>query len=150
MNAPGHEPIQRCAGGELPAEEIGALQEALSADAGLRALYLDYVNLDTALGVLAETRARAGPDKATVFPRPSVRPAPRAWRWRAAATASAALIMFALLARHRAVAPERPDIAAVTASTHTAISRLHADVPSVLPAWMSPTASLLDGSGSPN
>ena len=49
-----HEQIQRYVNGQASAEEAAALQAALNEDAELRALYLDYMNLDVALGAAAE------------------------------------------------------------------------------------------------
>jgi len=40
--------------------------------------------------------------------------------------------------------PTGPDIAAVITSSQGAIARLSLDATSALPAWMSPTASLLE------
>ena len=44
-----HEQIQRYMNGQASTEEAAALQTALKNDADLRALYLDYMNLDVAL-----------------------------------------------------------------------------------------------------
>ena len=55
-----HEQIQRYVAGESTQEETIALQQALKDDAELRALYLDYLNLDVALGAAAEAEAMTG------------------------------------------------------------------------------------------
>ncbi|MDR3404906.1 MAG: hypothetical protein P4L99_20545 [Chthoniobacter sp.] len=52
-----HEIIQRHAAGEATAKEAAALQAALREDADVRALYLDYMNLDVALGATADAAA---------------------------------------------------------------------------------------------
>jgi len=151
MNNHWHEAIQRHLDGQAGAEESAALHQALKEDAGLRAHYLDHLNLDASLDAMANAAAaenRIGslaPDG-----RPVSRPALRHWRWFAATAACAALALLVVFSRHRAAARAQPDIAAVTSATHTAISRLRADVPPVLPAWMSPTASLLEPPGFPN
>ena len=53
MNTDWHDIIQRYIAGTLADEESAALQDALKADAELRALYLDYMNLDVALEAAA-------------------------------------------------------------------------------------------------
>jgi hypothetical protein len=40
--------------------------------------------------------------------------------------------------------PSRPDIAAIIASTQSRIASLSVEPPSLIPAWATPTASLLD------
>ena len=146
MNAHWHEQIQRCMTGDAAPEEIAALQQALKNDAELRALYLDYMNLDVALGAAAEMAASAENEigRTTAFPQPTARPSPHYWRWLAAAAACAALIVSAMLPKHRDASRARPDIAAIISSTQSAIARLSVEPPSLFPAWASPTASLLD------
>lgn len=152
MNSHWHEQIQRHMNGQLSAEESDALCEALKRDADLRALYLDYMNLDAALGAMAEAEA------ATVFKtnRPaSSRPAQaplgwRRWFWLAPSAASAALVLlFGVISEHRAASSPQTDIGELTSSARTAISRLRPDVPPSIPAWMSPTAPLLREPGNP-
>ncbi len=63
MNDHWHEKIQRCMTGDATQEEVAALQDALKNDAELRALYLDYLNLDLAL----ETAAMAMGQSMVVF-----------------------------------------------------------------------------------
>ncbi len=57
MNHDWHDLIQHYIAGTLADDEALALQNALKSDADLRALYLDYMNLDVALGSHAESRA---------------------------------------------------------------------------------------------
>ncbi len=147
MNADWHEQIQRCMTGDATPEEIAALQAALNDDAELRALYLDYMNLDAALGAAAETAAITENETGRItafFPRPSARLSPRYWGWLAATAACAALIVFSMLPKHRNSVRVRPDIVAAISATESAIARLSVEPPSLFPAWASPTASLLD------
>jgi hypothetical protein len=65
------------------------------------------------------------------------------WRWFAAA-ACAALVVFAMLPKHRDVSRKHPDIMAIISSTQSVIARLSIEPLSTIPAWASPTASLLD------
>jgi hypothetical protein len=146
MKSHWHEQIQRYANGQSSAEEAAALEAALNEDAELRALYLDYMNLDVALSAAAEaatiTEIKIG--KANSFPRPSARWSSHPWRWVAAAAACAALIVFAMLPRHHDPSPSRPDIAATISSTQGAIARLSVEPPSLFPEWVSVTDSMLD------
>ena len=138
-----HEQIQRYVNGQSSAEEAASLQAALNEDAELRALYLDYMNLDVALGAAAEmaTITENGTGRMATFPQP---PAPHYWRWLAATAACAALAVLAVLPSHRKTPRAQPDIAAVISSTQIHISRISVEPPSLFPAWASPTASLLD------
>ena len=54
MKSHWHEQIQRYVNGLASPAEAAALQAALNQDAELRALYLDYMNLDVALSAAAE------------------------------------------------------------------------------------------------
>ena len=148
-----HEQIQRTVNGQSSAEEIAALREALNADAELRAWYLDYMNLDAALGAAADAAVIAenatGSSETARFPRPRARLSPHFWRWLAATAACAALVVLALFPSHRDASRARPDFAAAISSTQSAIARLSVEPASVLPAWISPTASLLDQPGFP-
>lgn len=139
MNAHWHEQIQRCVAGDAEPKEIAALQQALKKDAELRAFYLDYLNLDMALGAAAEaatiTENRLNNTTAV---------SPHHWRWLAATAACAALVALALLPAHRDSSQTQPDIADTISSTQGAIARLSIEPPSLFPAWSSPTASLLD------
>lgn len=140
-----HEHIQRYLNGQSSAEEAAALHQALNEDAELRSLYVDYANLDVALGVAAEnadfTEDEFG--KTLSFPTTRSRSSPRSWQWLAAAAACAALIGFFVLAKSRESAPARPDIAATIAATQSAISRLSVEPAASPSLWTSPTASLL-------
>jgi anti-sigma-K factor RskA len=141
-----HEQVQRYVNGESSEEEAAALEAAMNEDAELRALYLDYMNLDVALGAVAEMTAIAGngTDRMAAFPQPAARLSLHYWRWLAATAACAALAVLALHPRHRDALRERPDLVATISSTQNAIARLSVEPPASLPAWMSPTASMLD------
>lgn len=146
MNAHWHDQIQRCLAGDATPEETAALQQALKDDAELRALYLDYLNLDVALGAAAEAAALSGneADRMAVFPQPPARLFPHYWRWLGAAAACAALVVLAILPKRRDDSRPLPDVAAAISTAQNAIARLSVEPPATLPAWMSPTASLLD------
>jgi anti-sigma-K factor RskA len=146
MSARWHEQIQRYMTGEAASEEIAALQQALKDDAELRVLYLDYLNLDVALGAAAELAALAENTigRTTAFPQIPVPSSRRHWRWLAATAACAALVLYLVFSKHRQSPRAQPDIAAALSSSQSAVARLSIDPPSVFPAWSSPTASLLD------
>jgi hypothetical protein len=57
MNHDWHDLIQRYIAGTLLDNEVLALQDGLKSNKALRSLYLDYMNLDVALGSHAESRA---------------------------------------------------------------------------------------------
>ena len=140
-----HEQIQRYVDGQASAEEVAALQAALNENAELRALYLDYMNLDVALGAAAEaaTIAENGIARITTCPRyPLIRHRTTGVGLRRRRVL--ALVIDRMLSRHRNPSPTRPDIAAVCSSTQEAIARLSVEPPSSFPAWASPTASMLD------
>lgn len=77
--------IQRYADGRASAEEVAALQNAMREDAGLRAQFLDYVNLDESLAAAAAAREELAPIHRTYRPEAArlIR-WPVAWSWRAA------------------------------------------------------------------
>jgi anti-sigma factor RsiW len=142
-----HEQIQRFVSGQASAAEAAALQEALTKEVELRALYLDYVNLDVALGAVAEraTITEKATEKNTRSLRSTERPSPHYGRWLIAAVACAVLFTFAWLLRHRIPSQQtNPDVAAACASTQEAIKQLSVEPSSSFPAWASPTASMLD------
>jgi len=146
MNPAWHDIIQRHIAGTTTAEEAIGLEAALTADAQLRALYLDYMNLDVALGALAGSADPSATDRGLA---PLKRRSTRwlAWRPLAAAAACAALLLSgALLFLHKP-AGARPDLAATFASTENAIAHLPVPPLSPLPEWMSPTAAMLDPAG---
>lgn len=87
--------IQRYADGLATADETARLQAALRADAGLRAVFLDYVHLDSALEALAAARPPAEESAPEVFP---VRPVRRTWFAVAAVAAAVALAALAFFA----------------------------------------------------
>jgi anti-sigma factor RsiW len=139
-----HEQIQRYINGLASPAEAAALQAALSGDAELRALYLDYMNLDAALSATAETMTftENGRNGIATFPGPHLGSSPLHWRWLAAAATCAALIILVLLPRHRISSRARLDVAAIS-STQSAIERLSVQPPPLIPDWASPTASML-------
>ena len=142
-----HEHVQRYLNGQATAEEAAALQAALSEDAELRALYLDYMNLDVALAAAAEavTINENGMDEIAILPRSPTQSSPHSWRRLAAATAACvALVVFGMLARHRNPLPTPPGVVAACSGIQEAIARLSVEPPSAFPAWASPTASMLD------
>ena len=141
-----HEQIQRYVNGQASAEEAAALEAALYEDLELRALYLDYMNLDVALGAAAEAASitENGCGGITASPRSLAHSSPHHWRWFAAVAACAALVAFVMVSRHRNPSRTRPDVAAACSSAQEAIARLSVEPPSSFPAWESPTASMLD------
>lgn len=145
MNDHWHGQIQHCMTGDAAPEEITALQQALKENAELRALYLDYMNLDAALGAAAEaaTITENGIGKTVTFPPPPAQLSTHYWRWLAAA-ACAALVVFAMLPKHRDASRAIPDLAATISSTQSAIARLSVEPPSLFPAWASVTDAMLD------
>ena len=96
-----HETIQQYVDGQSSAEAAAALREALSEDAELRAVYLDYINLDVALGALADAAAveENGSNQITTLREARSGSPPHYWRWAGAAAAFAALVAFAMLPR---------------------------------------------------
>jgi hypothetical protein len=135
-----HELIQRYLEGRATLEEAADLQRALKESADFRALYLDYINLDGALGALADAAAVG---ERTISEIPVAQPFRFRWWSIAAAAACLALALSVGFLPHREQSPERLDLTAVIESTQNAIAQIPAPSPP-LPAWMSPTASLLD------
>jgi len=146
-----HETIQQYVDGQSSAEEAAALRKALSEDAELRALYLDYMNLDVALGAMADAAAveENRSNQTVTLHEARAGSAPNYWRWAAAAAAFAALLVFATLPRGPKPLRTGQDVAAAIRSSQGATARLSFDTTSALPAWMSPTASLLEPPGVP-
>jgi hypothetical protein len=144
MNNHWHERIQRYVNGQAGAAEAAALQAALNEDTEVRALYLDYINLDVALGAAAEaaTITEVTIGGITTCPRLPAQSSPHYWRWLAAVVCTA-IVLFAIVPRHRNPSPPRPDIAAACSSAQEAIARLSVEPSSSFPAWASPTASML-------
>ena len=62
----------------------------------------------------------------------------------ALAAGVALLLVIVVIFTRREPSRARPDIAAIIASTQSAIARLSIEPPTLFPAWASPTASLLD------
>jgi anti-sigma factor RsiW len=147
MNSHWHETIQRYVDGQSSAKEAAALLKGLKEDAELRALYLDYMNLDMALGAMADAAAveKTGSNRVASLHEARGGPPPHYWRWTAAAAAAlAVLVVFAMPPRVPQPMRAGQDVAAAIASAHRAIARLASDNTSALPAWMSPTSSLLE------
>jgi len=142
---PRFELIRRQFEGEATADDLRQLEAALRDDARFRADYVRYVNLDVALGAVAQmaTLTESSPGKLVAFPRSSARSSPHYRRWLAGVAASAALIVFFALPRHPKPQRAQPDVAAIFSSTESRIAR-DSEPPSMFPAWASPTASLLD------
>lgn len=141
-----HDWIQRWSEGHLNTAEVLALQEALQEDPALRAWYLDYMNLDATL--LATARSASNQK----VPTPLARFAPtaivqprRGWPWAVAAGLVAGLA--ALVALRSDPKRPAPDIIVATSTAHEAINRARIQTPPTLPAWMSPTQSLLSQYG---
>ena len=146
MNPEWHDIIQRHIAGTTTAEEAIGMEAALKADAELRALYLDYMNLDVALGALAEAADHTEADRVLA---PQERSHTRwlAWRPLAAAAACAALLLSGALLFSRKPSGARPDLAKAFVSTENAIARLPVPPLEPIPEWMSPTAAMLDPEG---
>jgi len=147
MNNDWHAQIQCYMNGQAGAEEVAALQAALQADAGLRALYLDYMNLDAALGAAAGATpsTELEPGGLGASPLSPAQPSPHYWRWFAAAAAvGVASVMFGSLLSLRNSSRVHPDVAAACSLTQEAIARLAVKPPPALPAWASPTDLLLE------
>lgn len=145
MKTDWHDLIQRHIDGTTSAQEAAALGEALNADAGLRALYLDCMNLDVALEEAAGAVTGMGIKslKPGTLPQPASRRSFHLWRW-AAAAACAALILLTVPPGHRGSPSPRLDAAVTISSARQAIARLSLEPAPALPAWMSPTASMLE------
>ncbi len=145
MNSEWHDIIQRHIAGTTTTEEAIGLEAALTADAELRALYLDYMNLDVALEAMAASLTDEVCEIVTPAPkRAPARLRSHHWGWITAAAACVAWMVLALLPRSRTSSPSRPDVAVTISSAQQAIAQLSVDSPSALPAWISPTASMLD------
>ena len=147
MKSHWHDTIQKYGDGQSSSEEAAALLKGLNEDAELRALYLDYMNLDMALGAMADTVTveENGSNRITPLHEARAGSPPRYWRWAAAAAAAfAALVVFAMLPRVPKPLRTGQDVAAAFTSSQGAVARLSFDTTTALPAWMSPTASLLE------
>jgi anti-sigma factor RsiW len=146
MKSHWHEGIQKYFDGQSSPEEAAALFNALKECAELRALYLDYMNLDMALGALADAVAveENGSNQFASLHEARAGALPHLWRWTAAVAAMAAVILFAMLPRAPKPVRTGEQVVAVITSSQNAIARLAFDTTSALPAWMSPTASLLE------
>lgn len=92
MNHDWHDLIQRYIAGTLPDDDALALQNALKSDKDLRALYLDYMNLDVALGSHAESRAAVNEILASPMAGETSRPT-RWLSWRPLTAAAAGIML---------------------------------------------------------
>jgi hypothetical protein len=146
MSIDWHAQIQRYIDGQASAREAAALQGAMKENSDLRALYLDHMNLDVALGAAAElaTTAERGVGRQTAFPRLSAPTSSHPRRWLAATAAGLALVAFSGWLRYRAPSPANTDVITACTVTEEAIARLSAESPAAFPTWVSPTASMLD------
>jgi len=145
MNNHWHEQLQRYLDGTPDAAETAALEAALNQDAELRALYLDYINLDVALDAAAAAPLTEHGSAGTApFPRLPASPAVPWGRWLAAAAACAAGVILVLLPGPRGPARPGADITAACAATQTTIARLSMEPPAPFPEWASPTFAMLD------
>ncbi|HSJ02723.1 MAG TPA: hypothetical protein VK956_09740 [Verrucomicrobium sp.] len=91
--------MQRYFSGVSTAEETQQLQQALKVDADLRALYLDFMNLDVALGAAAEAATYIPGAEPPLLPFPLTTAAPlstRQLRWRPMIAAAAAGLVIGL------------------------------------------------------
>jgi len=145
-NAHWHLQIQRCMAGDATPEEIAALQQALMDDAELRVLYLDYLNLDMALGMTTEATAIAGNEPAGPrrFHNPppggqrttgvgSLRPRPvRLWSCLRCCRGIGTIRGRARTSRPSSLPRKAPPCG------------FSIEPPSLFPEWASPTASLLE------
>ena len=80
MNPEWHDFIQRHMAGTISDEEELVLQAAMKTNVKLRALYLDYMNLDVSLEAAAGAAEMTRGLEPAAPPRPKQRPAPPAWR----------------------------------------------------------------------
>jgi len=92
MNTDLHDLIQRRLSGTLTEDEAAVLQAALAADAPLRRVYLDYMNLDVALA------SKAASDEATrdLIVSAATRTVSRWFQWRRLTAAAAAGLLLGL------------------------------------------------------
>lgn len=94
MNHDWHDLVQRYIAGTLTDDEALALQNALKCDKDLRALYLDYMNLDVALGSHADSRTAVNEMLASPSTPPSRPVRWLSWRPLTAAAAGLAIGLF--------------------------------------------------------
>ena len=141
MNPAWHDIIQRHIAGSTTAEEAIGLEAALTADEKLRTLYLDYMNLDVALGALADAADHV------LAPQNQRTASWLTWRPLAAAAACVALLLSGARLFSRKPSSTRPDLAAAFASTENAIAHLPTPPLAPLPEWISPTAAMLEPAG---
>jgi hypothetical protein len=149
MNHDWHDLIQRYIAGTLTDDEALVLQSALKSDKDLRALYLDYMNLDVALGSHAESRAAVN----EILASPMAGEAKRSTRWlswRPLAAAAAGIVfgMFCTAVAFgfvmpRAVATASRLFALVDGSFEMQSGRVAAGFPSVFGVWSGDEAEIV-------
>jgi len=146
MRSNWHDAVQRYLDGQLDAEESTVFHRTLKESAELRALYLDYVNLEVALAAAAEAPAltRESLGKTRSFPPSTDLLSWPRWRWVASVAACLALVLCARFYAVRQMSRPHMDVTTALTSTQSAIARLSIKPLSTLPDWLSPTASLLD------
>ena len=115
MNAKWHDIIQRWFAGTATDAEAAELQEALKTDAELRALYLDYANLDAALETAAgdASMRRASSPGISVAPKTWKAEKRRSW-WIPAAAAAAVAAIFSWFLFGTPRAAKRSDVAVLS------------------------------------
>ncbi|MGV3660561.1 MAG: hypothetical protein ACO1TE_10270 [Prosthecobacter sp.] len=92
MKTDWHELIQRYAAGTATESEAAALQQALKADADLRATYLDHMNLDVALEAVADAEELLA--EARPLEKSPQQPHGGAWvQWRPLTAAAAGVVL---------------------------------------------------------
>lgn len=107
MNHDWHDLIQRCIAGKLPDDEARALQDALKSNKELRALYLDYTNLDVALESHVESRAAV--NEVLASPTHGERRRPSGWgSWLPLGAAAALMVLAAVMVWTREKVPVLP------------------------------------------
>jgi len=145
-----NELIHRWREGTLSEEQLRRLTDALAskeARAALRAEWLLDAGLAEALRAAAVAALRETDAVQEMEPMPSPQASHRhVWHsWLPlAAAACAALLLGGWLVSHFHSSRPRRDVSTAFASSQDAIARWSHEPPATLPAWMSPTASILD------
>lgn len=138
MNADTFDLLQRTVDGRVTPEEFAVFEQLLASDQQLRAVYLDLVNLDTALHAAA---VRANESVTIVQRTPSSISRSRSLTL-AAVGAVLATVVLVTPSTHR-VAARGSKIEALCAAVRHSPALTMAESP-LFPAWMSPTATFLD------
>ena len=133
--------------GTLSDTDFGKLQALLRASAEARRTLRALAMVDAKLQALGSLNTRASQTLVTPSLVPSVVRSSylRFARSSLAAAAACLVLLFTgTLFIHVKPTRSRPDVAAVISSTQDVIARLSIEAPASFPAWVSPTASLLD------